>query len=635
MKTSSFYLNAVLLSLCLALAACSSTPSGNNGLSGFDNKGEGSGIPPRQQIALWLEQADSSEGEARQALQLKAAKLLVQEKQLVLAEELLTRIDSENQGHAMAAHLALSYALTKASLHRNYREHSLALQWLNKPTLQNALISADLSLQLAFSVERAKIYAQQGEHLQAAKERMFIAPMLDSRLQEENREAIWRALSLSPMDALAEASRNSRNPDEQAWFELANIAQGNQGDIDTQLRQLEDWQRRWINHPAAHSLPGGLDQIAVSAKNRAQHIALLLPVSGRLANYGKAVRDGFIAALFEHRQSGGQVPSIRAYNSAEGNILDIYQQALNDGAELIIGPLDKAQVRQLAEHYSEMPVATLALNHLDELRAPAQLYQFGLNPNDEAEQIARIAHAEGHSKALMLLPQGSRGQLLGDHFAQAWRSLGGEIIETHYFNARKNDYSAKMKALLNLDDSNTRATLLRRNLGTRFEFEPYRRDDIDMLFVVAKPKEARSIKPLMAFHYAGDIPVYSISRAHQGKANPSKDKDLNGLRFTEIPWLLDNDDPLQTTLKRLPQQQQLQRMHALGVDSYRLYPRLNLLQSIPNSRVYGGTGTLQINAEGKVLRELQLAQFKRGRAVNIPMLDAADTEASTRAEAAM
>ena len=71
----------------------------------------------------------------------------------------------------------------------------------------------------------------------------------------------------------------------------------------------------------------------------------------------------------------------------------------------------------------------------------------------------------------------------------------------------------------------------------------------------------------------------------------------------------------------MPHSKAYQRMYALGVDSYQLHPRLRQLEEINNSRVYGQTGTLKLNARFEIEREMLLAQIRSGKAQLVPTVD--------------
>ncbi|NIW24215.1 MAG: penicillin-binding protein activator, partial [Gammaproteobacteria bacterium] len=88
--------------------------------------------------------------------------------------------------------------------------------------------------------------------------------------------------------------------------------------------------------------------------------------------------------------------------------------------------------------------------------------------------------------------------------------------------------------------------------GLPIEFEPRRRQDVDMIFFAADPGAARLLAPQFRFHFAGDLPTYATSEIYEAAARGS-DPDLNGVIFADIPWLLTpdaNTDALRSSLLR-------------------------------------------------------------------------------------
>jgi outer membrane PBP1 activator LpoA protein len=177
-----------------------------------------------------------------------------------------------------------------------------------------------------------------------------------------------------------------------------------------------------------------------------------------------------------------------------------------------------------------------------------------------------------------------------------------------------------IKESVNLPRSEARARELERLLGQRLEFTPRRRQDVDFVFMLARPQDARSIMPTLAYHYSGDLPVYTLSRVYAGYPTPELDRDLDRLRFTEMPWVLDSQQPLkQQILANNPQARNFLRLYAMGVDSFYLYPRLRQMAQLRDTRLNGQTGYLSLDANLLVRRELQIAEMRNGRPVEVPV----------------
>ncbi|RMD78059.1 MAG: penicillin-binding protein activator [Gammaproteobacteria bacterium] len=379
---------------------------------------------------------------------------------------------------------------------------------------------------------------------------------------------------------------------------------------------LAAWRRRFPGHPASAALLASLEARARRARPR--RLALLLPLSGAYAALGRAVRDGFLAAYW----AGPERPEVLVLDTggqAEG-ALEAYREAAAQGAGWVVGPLAKEAVRALRAQ-GRLPVPVLALNRSGEPGPPpAGFYAFGLAPEDEAAAAAERAWLEGHNQALLLAPRGDWGSRVLTAFARHWSGLGGEVLAAEVYDPSRTDFAAPLQRLLAIDASRARARALERLLGRPLRFEPRRRQDADLVFLAAFPAQGRQIRPQLRFYYAGDLPVYATSAIYAGHPDPVRDRDLDGVRFPDIPWVLRDRDPLLEALRRLwPERTaRLIRLYALGVDAYRLVPELPRLAAFPFETVPGATGRLSLDPRHRVHRQLLWARFAGGRPRLLP-----------------
>lgn len=462
---------------------------------------------------------------------------------------------------------------------------------------------------------KAQWYELQGQYFAAARERDFISGTLSERYWSDNHQALWQnLLQLSELELLAWAEKF---PDSRfgQWLQLAAISKNSQLTLDEHLYQVEQWQLRYPGHPAATLLPGSLAVLADLAANRPEKVTLLLPLSGPLEKSGAAIRDGFMASYYQSLNKGFTTPIVELLDSETVGTMDqAYQNALLQGSQLLVGPFNKATVQELQQR-PLLPLPTLALNYGERgaVNQPAGLYQFGLAPEDEARQIAELAWQDGRRRALVLVPEGNWGQRILDAFEQHWLSLGGSIGEKRFY-PRLKDYNPEIRALLNVDDSQARFKTMRRLLRRPAEFEPRRRQDVDWVFMVALPQQARQIKPTLAFNFAGDLPIYATSHVYSGQQQPSKDRDLNGIRFCDIPWLLEDSSLYQSVENGVRGGQgAYARLYALGVDAFRLVPRLRQLEAFPASQLFASTGALSLDQQRRVHRQTLCTRFRSGR----------------------
>lgn len=492
-------------------------------------------------------------------------------------------------------------------------DNVLALELVNDATLTQVINQYPQELQVAIRAQRASLLFNLGMFRESLSERIALTHIIESdeSMLNHNSDLIWETLMELPQGELRTLAEDTTDYTLRGWYSLAALSKMEQSNLREQLARVDQWTVAWTGHPASKRLPPDLQLLRELVNTQPQQIAVLLPQSGKLAAAATAVRDGMLAAYYRQRQTMPQ-PPLRFYNTDNVDINQVYDQAIEDGADMVIGPLAKEAITELALRPA-LPVPTLALNTVDApLGVVPNLFQFGLGVEDEAVQTADKLWRDGHRRILVLAPEGSWGDRSTDTFSQAWAELGGTIAGSHRYG-QSSEYAKLLKRALQLDESEARATSIRSVVGD-VKFEPRRRQDIDAIFLAANAVQARQLKPTLAFLYAGDIPVYATSQVYGGIQNPKLDQDLNGVLFTILPWYFEKRTVEKLDLNNYASPNpSLQPLYALGVDIYHLYPRLRQLDQVDSARFYGQTGTLHMNDNGQVERRQTWAKFVSGR----------------------
>jgi hypothetical protein len=345
----------------------------------------------------------------------------------------------------------------------------------------------------------------------------------------------------------------------------------------------------------------------------ARRVALLLPLSGPQRPLAEAVRDGFIAAWLDH-QARASRPEILVLDEEKPGAAEAYSNAIAAGANAVVGPLLRESAAQVAAVAGT--TRTLTLNYLDSAVAtPAGLHQFALSPEDEARDAAARAIADGRSRALVLAPGNDWGRRMLAGFERALIEHGGQLLDYRLYDPAATDFTGDIQRLLQLDRSRARHRQLSAYLGIDLEFEPRRRSDADFIFLAANVAAGRLIRPQLRFLYAGDLPTYSSSAIYA--AGSAGDADLDGVAFTDAPILLGTDAraaQLRATLAAHwpPGSAARLRFYAMGFDAYMLF---RALSSGPFVALPGLSGTLTMDAQGRIHRQMPWAEFRDGRIV--------------------
>lgn len=590
----------------LLLTGCSTSPSQSTTRNAEQ--------ATEQRLQELYQLAKRSDGLASENYRVEAADLLSQQQRFEEAKVILEGISPQS----LPTNAQAIYVIVQAEISLSQFDGKTALENLNQHS--ELILQQGQSAQLRTSLLRARSFELMERHLDSARERIHLAPMLASDQSANNEAALWSALIKTPVEQLQQAATSSRSSDEQGWLSLALLEQLNKSNMDRQLSALQRWLQRWPSHPAALNLPQELSLLDRIITERPNNVVLMLPLQGKNAVAGKAIRDGFMAAYYDAKTAGDYTPDIRIIDTAaSSDFRRLYDEVSLQGADFIIGPLKKAHVQTLQNNGS-LITPTLALNYGTEETSTEQLYQFGLSAEDEARQIAEKAWLSGHKTSLILTPGSSWGQRISAAFNEKWQELGGTVLESAHFNAEK-DYSSAIEELFDLDISKQRSKRLRTILARNLEFTARRRSDVDFIFVVATPKQARQIKPTLAFHFAGNVPVYATSHIYSGTPAPLLNRDLDGVVFAETPWLLSykNSPVKQAIAANWPSNAgRLGRLYALGVDAYQLYPRIQLLSTSQENKLAGATGLLTLGDTGRVIRTLNWAHINQGQIEPLP-----------------
>lgn len=467
---------------------------------------------------------------------------------------------------------------------------------------------------------RASAYNQLGNMLESAQERIKLGYLLTHPdAVKKNNEAIYDELARIPEKVLATMQASA--PDVLGgWMNLTQIMKTTPpAGLSTELAK---WQARYSGHPASGqflrsllsqrqgTLPGqahtGTAPPAATAPGTTAFVGVMLPLSGPYASAAQALRTGLLAAYYADPNPAK--PPLRFVDTGTGNIHQLYRKLADEGAKTIIGPLLKENLATLSGA-GELAVPVLALNQTPEV-SNDRIYQFGLTPEHEVEQAAGSAWFDGYQSALVLAPATSFGQRMVKHFEAYWNQLGGTVRTIKTYPYHGEDFTASVRSLLSAAPLATQAQITLPPIQAG-------RQGADFIFLISDARDAHLIMPQLTFHQGEPIAVYATSHVYSGRTDAGADRDLNGLIFCDIPWLLDPSDSGPLSQQSLSSQIQQTpsdylRLIALGIDAYRLLPKLERFGAEPRSRYSGATGTLSLNSGNRIQRQLHCAQFEDG-----------------------
>lgn len=532
--------------------------------------------------SVLLEQARDQAPEQAAISRLEAADILARQGQRTQALDIASQLDDRQ----LPDDQRLRWAMLLSELGEAEGDPSAVIQ--AGQLLDELELPRDASLILR--ERQGKALAEIGEYRAAAESLMRVQAATD---RDALNETIWTALSRLERSEL-EAMRDDADALIREWLVLAGLVRDSGGDVQRLSERLEAWRERNARHPAARALPGDLTALRDLRGQEVRHIAVFLPESGPLSSVAEAIRAGISA---QHQAAAAHNGGVRLsfLDASRGDLDRLYEEAQDRGAQVVIGPLDKDQVTEL-ERRDQVPLPTLGLNygHGESNRARG-FFQYGLSAEDEARQVARRGREDGHRRTALLIPDNEWGNRVGRAFEREWRRLDGSVTNVVTYNPGGSATESTRRALA----------------GGR----------PDMLFLLALPSYARQVPPTLEYYDAANLPVYATSHLFEGRPQPLLDHDLDAVNFLDIPWQI--PDAAVGGVEALPYSdsyRQLRedadpavfRLMAMGVDAYELARRLPQFQLMPDSELFGATGTLSPASDGRIQRRLPWARFERG-----------------------
>lgn len=391
-------------------------------------------------------------------------------------------------------------------------------------------------------------------------------------------------------------------------------------------RYLALWEQRYPTHPATLIV----EQLNTSTLSMPaiENIAVLLPLSGSQQSAGLAVQQGILSA-YENDVAN----KIHFIDTNKIDWSTLAAQFTESNIDHVIGPLLKSNVEiylNVSEQQIALQIPSLFLNLPNTKQLASYQTVLSMRPEDEAIQAAATLSQQHYNNPIILSHQDRVSKRLAIAFSEQWQLITGNEVDIVYFSQGK-QMQASLKEALDVNASQTRIKQLQSRLKNNIKSESRNRRDIDMIYLIGSASQTRLSKPYIDVNtspFASIIPVFASSRSHSNfdynNNNNGSTNDLQGLTFTQIPWLLTSkqqNEPLaQLTHKLWPKRtDSLSRIFAMGYDSYNLLNKTSLMKQAPYIRHFGQTGVLKLNSYNVLTRSLIWGRYQNDKVMQIVM----------------
>jgi len=539
-----------------------------------------------QAAQAWMALAGQSRNHA-DSYRLMAAEAWREEGQLQRAAPVLPTIRRQRLNGDEPVRLDL----LQAELALDQHDAAMALHLTSQPN-----VTVPATLQLRLLELRARAMLAGGDIWGAARTRVQMDDDLSGLDQSQNRQQVLDLLGKLGVGQLKQRADAMTAADRMLPWVNEALSQ-----LGVAVAQATPE----LQQPVGTLLPDADANVREGYKVPAK-IALLLPEGGGYATASSSIREGFLAAYLDAARNHAPRPAIRIYDSTgtgEGAV-KAYQQAVNDGAGLVIGPLTRSEVATVFDQ-PQLPVPLLALNHPDDRQLPGgNTSEFGLLPEAEGSQAADHMADRGVQQVYVLISTDDFAQRAANAFKAELEARGGKVAGSLTLPPGVSSYA----------DAITGMRMPSSNASTSDEGAIGGDTGI---FISMRPAQARLLLPQLRIARIM-LPVFATSHVYAGTDDAASNRDLDGVEFCDSPWLFDAQPGLpdrdDIAARLSAARGAAARLFAFGMDAWNLAPYIDWLRAHPGSYLPGATGQLTADQFGRVRRVLIWARFQNGLA---------------------
>ena len=271
---------------------------------------------------FYLQQMSQSSNDTRINWQLLAIRALLKEGKTQQAAELFNQLPQDLNDTQRREQSLLSAELKVAQ-----KDYAAA-----KKTLGSIDLSAlDKNQQARFW--QAGITAEQGRpSLQLLRALIAQEPLLSGADKQKNIDATWQALASMTQEQAQALVINADENVLQGWLDLQQMWFNNRSDPNMLKAGITDWQTRYPQNPGAKMLPTQLVNVQNFKPASTSKIALLLPLNGQAAVFGRTIQQGFEAAKNGTTAVTGSAVPMQAAQAA--NVNDVVSPSAAETSDL-------------------------------------------------------------------------------------------------------------------------------------------------------------------------------------------------------------------------------------------------------------------------------------------------------------
>lgn len=347
-------------------------------------------------------------------------------------------------------------------------------------------------------------------------------------------------------------------------------------------------------------------------------VGVILPLSGRYAEFGALVRRGMELALTGHPESGVRFRFVDSEGDSQASARTVGELASDPNVLALAGPLTRAAAAAAASRAQQEKVTLLTLSQKEGLpRIGDHIFRLSLTASAQVKALVDwVMGKKGMTSFAILAPETRLGQEMSDLFAAEVGKRGGEIVHRTVYPDKATDFKTQVRQLAGREDDKGR----KEKGGEKKEPKVF-----EALFIPDSADRISLIAPQLSYYGLPKVQLLGTNGWNSpGRLRPAA-RHIEGAVFVDgffsgspEPAVADFVARYTEEFRREPSLLEAQAFDVAGIYLSLLADpavrtREDVRQALSRLARYPGvTGETTFDADGEAQRSLFLLQMKGG-----------------------
>lgn len=183
-------------------------------------------------------------------------------------------------------------------------------------------------------------------------------------------------------------------------------------------------------------------------------VGVLLPLSGEFSKQGNGLKNATMMAMDDVNDSGLVLQYYDTKGTPEGASIAI-ENALNQGAQMIIGPMLSSSVQAITPAAKSSGVPVIAFNSASEVLQDG-IYTMGLLLDEQVDRVMTYSVQQGRTRFGILVPDNNTGMAVARAAVKSAAKNGAAVTAIAFYKPGTTDFTDVLKSMTNYSSRSSR-----------------------------------------------------------------------------------------------------------------------------------------------------------------------------------